>query len=963
MTAVLFKFSHPDGSPVADTEFSITARKPGFQEDLPDQGIIIPDVLVRTTDAQGEATVNLLPIEMSYYLTMDLGRAQDEDGCVAGFRYRFRVPDSATPVDITDLVVTDPTWSQPWDEKALGIIIEAKVVAVDAAEAAKLSAQEAAATAATIATDKVEIEQFAIRAEAGAVQSRNSADASLAYASQAAASAQETDADRLATKDSQRQAKASEDIAVAAGIVANQAMDAAQASATGAATHAHDASLSMADAAASKAAAEAAAAAAVPAAVSATASAGAAATSETNAAASAAQAANSAAGVATLRTDLATKNDPLKGSGLMGHRNRTAFEKFSDSLNVRDFITSTVNGTTSNQAGIDLALAEADRLKVDLEWPAGTYVSDTNNPLFHKVRNFGRGVIKRGTYTFTIQARGKSTAVSNLYVATDGNASNDGLTPDMPMAAIQTAFDAMLNAGDFLCGRWSTILAAGRYNQAATLDSLGFRQRFVLRGPEANGEVPTAQIDGTTISATNLSGITFLSGIYAQVKDISFENWTGASGVGAGGANTGLNATDRCNVWADNCDFVNCDTGFGSTNSRVYQGRGRVTDCAIGSTAFASTQCSYGYGGPTTYTRVTSVAVNIRDSSSGVVDAGIFNNCNISIRVQYGSVARVSNCTFNNSTSADVYCYTGGSVFFGENNVYTPGRKFRGQNSLDLGNAGQIYFDGDAGTTGRFNFGAVITPNYKFHFREETQNSFASNAAPVCIESPNPQIAMNGPAGGYCGLQYAVPGVAAAASLLYTHVDGNWRVRCNNVDAWRFFSTNFRPVTDNTSTIGLAAARPSTIFAATGTINTSDAREKTEVRPLTDKEMEAAKLLVKEIGLYKWLASVAEKGEEAREHCGMTVQRAIQIMEGCGLDPFKYSFICFDAWDDEFEMDQGVYVMHPDEDGEMHSVEVEAPKPVLVRAKGSRFSFRESGLQMFMMRGLEQRLSDIEARL
>ena len=31
----------------------------------------------------------------------------------------------------------------------------------------------------------------------------------------------------------------------------------------------------------------------------------------------------------------------------------------------------------------------------------------------------------------------------------------------------------------------------------------------------------------------------------------------------------------------------------------------------------------------------------------------------------------------------------------------------------------------------------------------------------------------------------------------------------------------------------------------------------------------------------------------------MTVQRAIQIMEAWGLDPFKYAFICHDVWERE----------------------------------------------------------------
>lgn len=43
-------------------------------------------------------------------------------------------------------------------------------------------------------------------------------------------------------------------------------------------------------------------------------------------------------------------------------------------------------------------------------------------------------------------------------------------------------------------------------------------------------------------------------------------------------------------------------------------------------------------------------------------------------------------------------------------------------------------------------------------------------------------------------------------------------------------------------------------------------------------------------------ARAAEKGGAARQHIGMTVQRAIEILRSHGLDPFAYGFICYDQW-------------------------------------------------------------------
>jgi hypothetical protein len=114
------------------------------------------------------------------------------------------------------------------------------------------------------------------------------------------------------------------------------------------------------------------------------------------------------------------------------------------------------------------------------------------------------------------------------------------------------------------------------------------------------------------------------------------------------------------------------------------------------------------------------------------------------------------------------------------------------------------------------------------------------------------------------------------------------------------------PNTDNVRNLGSASFRMATIFAGTGAINTSDATLKSlrdgtliglnfKVSPLEAVEVAAARDLLKEIGVYKFLDAVAEKGEGARLHIGLTVQRGIQIMEAHGLDPWAYGIFCRDA--------------------------------------------------------------------
>lgn len=123
------------------------------------------------------------------------------------------------------------------------------------------------------------------------------------------------------------------------------------------------------------------------------------------------------------------------------------------------------------------------------------------------------------------------------------------------------------------------------------------------------------------------------------------------------------------------------------------------------------------------------------------------------------------------------------------------------------------------------------------------------------------------------------------------------------------------------------------MFAATGTINTSDVRHKTDVRELTSAEVAAAKDLAREVGGFKFLKAVAEKGVAARLHIGMTVQRAVEIMESHGLDPLAYGFICHDSWAADAEEQ---------------------------REAGDRYGFRPDELLLFVARGFEARLTALE---
>jgi len=167
------------------------------------------------------------------------------------------------------------------------------------------------------------------------------------------------------------------------------------------------------------------------------------------------------------------------------------------------------------------------------------------------------------------------------------------------------------------------------------------------------------------------------------------------------------------------------------------------------------------------------------------------------------------------------------------------------------------------------------------------------------------------------------------------------------------------PADDNTRPLGLASRRWSEVFAAIGAINTSDARHKTDVIPMSKDELSAAKQLGKEIGIYKFLSSVKAKGDDARSHVGMTVQRAIEIMESNNLEPFKYGFICHDSWEDEFKPIYE-YVDKVDDKGNEYKDRVDTGKTELVTAKGDLYGFRYDQLNIFILAGISARLDALE---
>lgn len=84
------------------------------------------------------------------------------------------------------------------------------------------------------------------------------------------------------------------------------------------------------------------------------------------------------------------------------------------------------------------------------------------------------------------------------------------------------------------------------------------------------------------------------------------------------------------------------------------------------------------------------------------------------------------------------------------------------------------------------------------------------------------------------------------------------------------------------------------VYAATGTINASDERNKEEIGPIDPRVMRAWSTV--DFLQYKFKDAVEIKRGGARWHFGVVAQRVRDAFIAEGLDAFDYGLLCYDEW-------------------------------------------------------------------
>ena len=127
----------------------------------------------------------------------------------------------------------------------------------------------------------------------------------------------------------------------------------------------------------------------------------------------------------------------------------------------------------------------------------------------------------------------------------------------------------------------------------------------------------------------------------------------------------------------------------------------------------------------------------------------------------------------------------------------------------------------------------------------------------------------------------------------------------NGASRFQVTSSSFRPVADNSYSLGTSSQRFSVVYAATGTINTSDAREKTFLN-IEDAERNAALDIKANLRKFKFNHAIESKGDDARIHFGASAQQIGEILTSHGLNPDDYAFYCYDQWEDQIDKEGNI---------------------------------------------------------
>lgn len=159
---------------------------------------------------------------------------------------------------------------------------------------------------------------------------------------------------------------------------------------------------------------------------------------------------------------------------------------------------------------------------------------------------------------------------------------------------------------------------------------------------------------------------------------------------------------------------------------------------------------------------------------------------------------------------------------------------------------------------------------------------------------------------------------------------------------------------DNVYSFGQANIRAAAIYAANGTIQTSDERLKDNITPIPDKILD----IWESLSPWCQFTMVDSQNDQPRLHLGAIAQRVIKAFADAGEDAFAYGLACYDTWEESTRQEFDKMVDVKGKDGTI--TQTPTYKDVVIPA-GDRYSLRYDEclvLEAALQRRITQRLKD-----
>ena len=226
-------------------------------------------------------------------------------------------------------------------------------------------------------------------------------------------------------------------------------------------------------------------------------------------------------------------------------------------------------------------------------------------------------------------------------------------------------------------------------------------------------------------------------------------------------------------------------------------------------------------------------------------------------------------------------------------------------NTTASNNTAVGYQAGYSNTTGSYNTLVGYQAGYSISGSGNTLNTFVGQSAGYNITTGTKNTII----GTYNGNQNGFDGRTANSRVVVSDGDGYIRFfhdggATGNLipkiqstsRMYGFDDEQFYPTPDNLLKLGNPSYRWTTVYATTGSINTSDVNAKQDIAELDAAEKRVAVAIKSLIKKYRFKDAVSEKGEAARIHVGAVAQEVQAAFVAEGLDPTRYALFCSDTW-------------------------------------------------------------------